>query len=484
MSVNCLNCLMFVSVKSKMSLKRSSKPPARPPPPRVGLPVGMSFKKLEQGHEEEDEDVTISDKYASIVQHARSASAASVASRSSVAESNGAHSASTLVSATSKTDSGTTVAEEEAASSQRKGGKYVEYKEMLYGLKGRIQEKITKTIEDISGESSTTSRIQERLGKPSEDVSSNSTSNCKVKEISKTAEDAPGDTSSRVSLDSEQEVPMASDQQSDATTASEENPRETILKATSVKVQAAITETDAKPTSVSRPARQDSEEKQGAGETSFKAEALQSTCSAASDDKGNDCTVLHEDHLSQEPFEDFAGNNDTNTTLRFRSKMKLQTETSVPVEPAAGPSTVKTTVTVAEGDNHQSTNRMPAGSDNNSKPEPAKSKPFKHLISLDLLGSHWQKGVALILFFFVFFILYMPPYICGLIMGCVLTSSCLAMYTWIMQPPPVKEAPTLTPLEDMPPMEIPEMDETNFADGVYKVSGSLCIRVTILLSYP
>ena len=428
-----------------MSFKRGSKPPARPPPPRGGLSLGgMSFKKLEQEEEEEEEDLTISDKYTSLLQHARTNSSLSNLPSSGKGGAPPVIS-SISVSTAAKTDPLTSEAEEgDKVSPQKWSSKSVfEYKEILSGLKGKIQEKITKTIEDISG-----------------------------------------DSSASASPDKEHPTqgPLNDGFDTPAVVTTQ-NSEEAIPKTAAVKLRASGPEALARPSSVPQLVRAGSEERasQGSSERSSTPQPAQLSAVVADDGTGEENIMVFEEHFKEEPYEDFTGGLTltTSTTVRSRSKLtplKKKAPKTLATVSMSGlmktPDTEKNSCGVGSDSNKSEVSKT--GSDGST---PLRSVSIMRLVSQDGQTIQWPKLVALSACLFAYFILPMPSYLSGLITGCVLASLFWSVYNWLMQPPRVREMPVLTPIADLPPMEIPEMKEPTLEDGTYKVRGFVFVVV-------
>ena len=428
-----------------MSFKRGSKPPARPPPPRGGLSLGgMSFKKLEQEEEEEEEDLTISDKYTSLLQQARTNSSLSNLPSSG----KGGAPPVLSVSTAAKTDPLTSEAEEgDKVSPQKWSSKSVfEYKEILSGLKGKIQEKITKTIEDISG-----------------------------------------DSSASASPDKEHPTqgPLNDGFDTPAVVTTQ-NSEEAIPKTAAVKLRASSPEALARPSSVPQLVRAGSEERgasQGSSERSSTPQPAQLSALVADDGAGEENIMVFEEHFKEEPYEDFTGGLTltTSTTVRSRSKLtplKKKAPKTLATVSMSGlmktPDTEKNSRGVGSDSNKSEVSKT--GSDGST---PLRSVSIMRLVSQDGQTIQWPKLVALSACLFAYFILPMPSYLSGLITGCVLASLFWSVYNWLMQPPRVREMPVLTPIADLPPMEIPEMKEPTLEDGTYKVRGFVFVVVCV-----
>ena len=415
-----------------MSFKRSSKPPARPPPPRGALSLGgMSFKKLED--EEEEEDLTISDKYTTLIQQNRSIGASSLSSS--------AKGGSPPILTEAKTDPLTCDGEDgERASPQRKGKLVFEYKEIpgiLSGLKGRIQEKITK---------------------------------------SKTIEDMSGESSASASPDKEHPLSLAVDDRNGPPTTHTDSCEESSTKATTARMSSFTHEPAVRPTSVTDPVRRNSEERLSptplTSEKSFAPQPVQLSALMSDDKDGEESIMVFEEHFKEEPVEDFTGGLTTSTMVRSRSKLKT----------LAKKKAAKTVATVSmsglmkapevENVSQKLSSDKKEGENSGKKLDdstPDKSATFMRLVSQEGQVLPWPKFLALIICLFAYFILPLPSYVSGLITGCLFTTILWSVYLWLTQPAVVKEPPKLIPIEDLPPMEIPEMKETSLEDGVYKV---------------
>ncbi|XP_076458729.1 testis-expressed protein 2-like [Babylonia areolata] len=419
-----------------MSFKRSSKPPARPPPPRGGLSLGgMSFKKLED--EEEEEDLTISDKYASLLQQSRTSSLSSAPTNVTLPAKSGSFTSAASAPTESKTDPLSSDAEDTDKSSPlRKGNKAAfEYKEILTGLKGKIQEKINKTIEDLSGGESSASVTPDKehplLG-------------C----LNETAEVAPNQVF---------------------------NHDEASTKGTALRRRASSPSHAVRPNSMPRPptVRSVSEERP-APVVSEDRKPEQSSAPLIADEAQEDeeNILVFEEHFKEEPIEDFTGGLTTSTVAHSRSKLKsLKKKHPKTVAMVSMSGLMKPANPTEE-------NKRKEGETPSKKPEalrkdsavasPHRGTSFMRLVSQDVQSVPWPKLVVFTSCVFAYLIIPLPSYMSGLIAGCVLTSLAWMAYNWLLQPAPPKQMPKLTPIEDLPPMEIPEMKEPVLEDGTYK----------------
>ena len=97
-------------------------------------------------------------------------------------------------------------------------------------------------------------------------------------------------------------------------------------------------------------------------------------------------------------------------------------------------------------------------------------------------GKHipvWKILGALSLLF-LYVMLPLPSYMNGMIMGLFLSSTGWSLYLWIKKPRMPREAIPDLPLDKLPPMPVPEMKEPKGEDGCYKVS---CTQITVFLVY-
>jgi hypothetical protein len=421
---------------------------------------GMSFKQLEQDEEDDDDlDLTITGKYTNMLQQARQSPANLPSSAKS--------SSSSLASLTSKTAEASDLEEgaDKPSSPHRKGlaGKtMLEYKEMLSGLKGKIQEKINKKIEDFSGgdsRDSSTSTTPDREH-PTVAVSASGETRPNV-----TAANTHGDeivvtkaAAAKLKAAPPLEVVKSSPAGLDCADGSSKPSGDGPPRPSSVPVKALTEDKHLPPVSLER----------HASSVPMKLSAL-----AAEEDEDEDILVF-EEHFKEEPFEDFTGGLTTSgTALRSRSKLKPMKEKAKTQATVSMSGRMKTPATEGEAGEtgavkKDSTPTDPYGP-NDTKP--SKTSSLMRLVSHDGQSMPWPKVVAVVAGLFAYFILPIPSYLSGLIAGCVLTSVCWVVYLWLTEPPRVRDPPVLIPIEKLPPMEVPEMKEPNVQeDGVYKVS--------------
>lgn len=78
------------------------------------------------------------------------------------------------------------------------------------------------------------------------------------------------------------------------------------------------------------------------------------------------------------------------------------------------------------------------------------------------------KIIGGVIVMFLYMILPLPSYINGLIAGLILSSAGWSLYLWIMQPRKPREVIPDLPMDQLPPMPVPEMKEPKGEDGSYK----------------
>ncbi|XP_069123225.1 testis-expressed protein 2-like [Argopecten irradians] len=86
----------------------------------------------------------------------------------------------------------------------------------------------------------------------------------------------------------------------------------------------------------------------------------------------------------------------------------------------------------------------------------------------DLTAVPVRKLTAGSIFIFLYWILPLPSYLSGMLMGVFLATAGWAVYLWVNKPPAPKPPIERTPVSKLPPMVVPEMKDTVTEDGVYK----------------
>ncbi|XP_060076091.1 testis-expressed protein 2-like [Ylistrum balloti] len=79
-----------------------------------------------------------------------------------------------------------------------------------------------------------------------------------------------------------------------------------------------------------------------------------------------------------------------------------------------------------------------------------------------------RKLAAGSIFIFLYWILPLPSYLSGMLMGIFLASAGWAVYLWLNKPPTQRPPIERVPVSKLPPMVVPEMKDVVSEDGVYK----------------
>ncbi|XP_033737107.1 testis-expressed protein 2-like [Pecten maximus] len=91
-----------------------------------------------------------------------------------------------------------------------------------------------------------------------------------------------------------------------------------------------------------------------------------------------------------------------------------------------------------------------------------------HVNMSDLTAVPVRKLTAGSIFIFLYWILPLPSYLSGLLMGIFLASAGWAVYLWLNKPPTLEPPIERIPVSQLPPMVVPEMKDVVTEDGVYK----------------
>ncbi|OWF37881.1 testis-expressed protein 2-like [Mizuhopecten yessoensis] len=94
--------------------------------------------------------------------------------------------------------------------------------------------------------------------------------------------------------------------------------------------------------------------------------------------------------------------------------------------------------------------------------------PTGHVKMSDLTAVPVRKLTAGSIFIFFYWILPLPSYISGMLMGMFLACAGWAVYLWLNKPPTQKPPIERLPVNKLPPMVVPEMKDVVTEDGVYK----------------
>lgn len=108
--------------------------------------------------------------------------------------------------------------------------------------------------------------------------------------------------------------------------------------------------------------------------------------------------------------------------------------------------------------------------DQENAKEPEKQTTPDHAVQTMATKIPLKKLTGGIVFLFLYMIIPLPSYISGLTAGVLLTSGCWMLYLWIMEEPKQrKPIPDDPPLDELPPLPVPEMKDPKGEDGCYKV---------------
>ena len=403
-----------------MSTRKDGRPP-RPPPPRQGSTgrlstggLGISFKSLE---EEDEDDLTIfTGKFDKVVEENKIQKATERGSIRVTAES-------TL----SKHHSSAPSLDELDRSSPTKKNRssVFEYREILSGIK----DKITDTKEKI------TDTIQKKL-EISGDSSSNTSPEKETVEIVVKEDKTPDEFIKVESLD-----PFLKDEIMEE--------KASLLRGEIGLKHEAVPETDPllKPPSDN-------------GLFDDELDDLQ-------DDDVDDIEVIDE-YYGNEPMEDFTGVPSISMSVKRRSKFKRLGKKKLHTSATVAMSRLVDSSPTNE-ENCASANIFDSDSDNIAPPCPT-TKPDSPSTTEDTTRHiPVQKMAAIVMCLFAYYIIPLPDYLSGFVLGCLFVSSAMLLYAWLYRPPKPREPFSLPLLEELPSMQLPVMKEPVAESGIFKV---------------
>lgn len=498
--------------------------PSAAPKPSTGISLGFSFKQLEE--DEEDEDLTaFTGKYEKLVEESQKAQKKSherTPSNSSVSSSS---SAPGEIKALEKaTSDGLTegikvplrpaysLPIESTSSPIRTAAraKFETSKELFSGLKGKITDKISRTIEEFSGESSSSPSPEKEAAKP---IALNISSNLGPvqKETVTLLHSSPPDT----------EISSASEQTSTVQNELSEKlpPPSSIVDSESLKDDSSSVKEEplflpARVRAYSAPVREtvshlisevsvedhplaktdvddDFEDVIEASEVESFTRNRQGSGGDSSefydpqDVEDNSKILVFEEHFTSDPAEDFTGHPAfvTSTQLKPRSKIKRlikkkEPKTSAvatmsglhytPDEEIVSSFENKPPVPPREAEKESAKNSISIDTSCAVAPQPATSTILRQFSS-ESRGLPYQKLCTVTIVLFAYLIVPLPSYLSGFIMGVLLASLGWALYMWLMEPPRIPEPVLLLPIDDEPP-PVPEMKITTEGEEfLYKV---------------
>lgn len=212
-----------------------------------------------------------------------------------------------------------------------------------------------------------------------------------------------------------------------------------------------------------------------------------SLASAESCDSGGQALVF-QDIYTNEPFEDFTGTQGFSTSTKLGGKSKIKrlihktTKKTLAVASMSGlisaPEKTKNVssnpdITEAVDKNicdskvHSPKSNADFSNHNKSK----SSSLMTQLSRTNYTEPSLQKYIAAGILVFAYMIFPMPSYLSGFVMGCLLTSCGGFLYFWLTKPVKIPEPLFLPPIEDLPPPPVPEMKQSILSEETfYKVS--------------
>lgn len=490
---------------------------------------GFSFKQLEE--DEDDEDLTaFTGKYEKLVEesqkahkkgHERTPSNSSVSSTSSVpgeiksfekAISEGAGEGAKI-----PLKPAASLPLESANSPIRTTAraKFETSKELFSGLKGKITDKISKTIEEFSGESSSSTPSPDKEVVRQLPGQTGSTGLVEKETVTLLHSSPPSSETSAPSTETSASSVQGNPDQKEEVLSFSVVGSETasgLKKIPSSVVKEMPSFTQARTRALSAPPKEATVSLHSSGlvedhplakadtEDDFEdviepleVEPLPKSGHSVSDDvsefydphsleTGTHIRV-HEEHFTTEPAEDFTGHPAfmTTTQLKPRSKIKRlmkknEPKTSAiatmsglhftPDEEIASPFQTKPATASKEQE------KAEQNSASNNKPVLISSDSTSGILlrqfSAENRGLLYQRLSVVAVVLFAYLIVPLPSYISGFIMGSLLASLGWFVYMWLIEPPHLPEPVILTPIEE--PLPVPEMKVTDGEEFLYKVS--------------
>lgn len=363
-------------------------------------------------------------------------------------------------------------------------------KEIFSGLRGKLTEKISRTIEEFSGDSNSPSPDKEKT-KPFHSQKSNSSG--PIEKINSTpVHSAPHETMtvSNSSIKNPEEsnshqesnITMSNTEQNNAAHSNDEDSlaSQPDLDQTSG-VSLTFPETvEDHPLALKEPEDNFEDAIEATANNSSKLKAAVSNESLEFHDprveESTSDSLEFKEHFTSEPFEDFTGLQ-TSTEFRPQSRIrqlikKKDKKTSV----IATMSTLHSTpdeelAKMWEPNKSEKLEKTEIkGSKINETMKPtvteSSSKTILRQLSFEA-ALPYQKLVSVIAALFAYMIIPLPPYISGLFMGALITALGCCLYIWLMKPPSVPEPDVLPPVDETP---IPVMKSVSEGDEFsYKV---------------
>lgn len=488
----------------------------------------LSFKQLEENNDDDDDDLHLdTDKQEKIIDDPlnifksssrRKSSTSSMSSTSGAEENRSSFKTTTSKVIANSKLSGKPISLSTESSSMsiitNTIAKLETSKDLFSSLKGRITDKISRTIEEFSGDSSSNSSPEKEKAKllPHRKTSSHKTvdkgidpaclasvsntelvSSTEVKENAASVElkDKFLSQHSEPCLEEISKSPvkeMPSLSFSKAKTLS--SPQKDTFSNFSNEVVATHSSTsftsdrDDKFEDVIEPSEAELQSKRNQS-VGHDVSNLNSPC----DDEADAKTHVPEKNFTIEPAEDFTGLpvSYTNDRLEYSSRVKHVNKSDNRAQSFASFTNKhdaadkrfvsslghESTKKLTDGESkkqfkeHNSTDKI-ADEDKTTPVETSSTNTFVQQLSLEDRVLPYQKFVAIAVLLFAYLIVPLPSYISGFMMGTLLASLCWRLYMWLIEKPGLPEPVLLTPVDEPPP--VPEMKTTcEGEEYLYKV---------------
>ena len=429
--------------------------------------VSFSFKQLEEDEDEHEDDLKVTGKYDKVSQkprplQERSTSNSSITSINSipgdlkVSEQSDASSTESIVKALLKAHAASpSEVSHSSPIRERAKAKLETSKELWSGFKGRITDKISKKIEEFSGDSSSTTPSPEKEKKLELPVDQSIKETDNLNKVENTTKCKPMDIGVNTVVVLEDAI-------------------------NSVDHRSEFLQTEKKCDDVMP-------------------DQIKTENMTTEDSEG---MMLNEEHYEREPFEDFSGYPGFSTTThpKPRSKFKqlitkkreqntsavahmsglhttpdeelassfteyIENYPPLPLDdlPIPEPLHGESMLTTIGGKLSTSKSTDEASSNskakNNFDKVPFESIEFamSQLNFVDNRPPPWLTLTFVALLLFAYMILPLPSYFSGFVMGSFLATSIMWICSWVLQPPPQQEPFILPPLKNLPPPPVPEM---------------------------
>ncbi|KAH9504015.1 Tabersonine 6,7-epoxidase isoform 2 [Bulinus truncatus] len=463
--------------RSMMTSKKSLLKPARPPPPNTGVTKGginlsgFSFKQLEE--DDNGEDLTaFTGKYQKPMEETQKIKKSNEKSLSTTSLEDASQKIEKKSNELDSTKHAQKVFSSEASSSPLRSAaraKFDSSKELFSGLKGKITDKISRTIEEFSGESSNSPSPDKERFKTFPMPRSNSFGVIEKEDVPvlhstlPLKKPLPEGLTKKVALDSSQNHQSTfslddGDGDVDVKKRPDLPPETFSSKEVRIAEDHPLAQTELDDTF------------EDVIEVPGNVPYMQSkpnACDEFKDVQSDDSNIeVYEEHFTNEPAEDFTTfpGIQTSTKPKSRSKIsrlikKKEQKTSAIAAMSSLHSMLDEEIVSPSANKSIKQNETDLLSTEKSAkdlPKGQESTPnmiFRQ-ISLDIAGVPYQRLASFMVVMFAYFIIPLPPYISGLLLGIFLSSLGWALYMWLIQPPAPNEPYVPPPVVDLP---LPEM---------------------------